>query len=128
MHRAKISAAYMMEKSRFQKDIAALRNRNADISLLRNQLRKAERQPRSSTSGTKEVQSTIKRLAMVRSAAEVLHQGLRTAWSCLDTTHSRHWAKICLECDRTGKTNHITLDMAFSSESSAYPQQVSMSI
>jgi hypothetical protein len=106
----------MMERSRFDRDIATLRKRNADLNLLRMHFSVHEKRPWSTKSTTAEAQIKVKRLATVRLAASMLHETLKMAWSCSDTTHLCHWVKLCVDCDAKENTEPVTLDMAFSSE------------
>jgi hypothetical protein len=106
----------MMEKSRFERDIATLRKRNADLNLLRTHFSIHEKHSWSASSSTTEAQNKVKRLATVRLAASMLHETLKTAWSCSDTTHLRHWVKLCVDCESKENVEPVTLDMAFSSE------------
>jgi hypothetical protein len=106
----------MMEKGRFERDIATLRKRNADLNLLRTHFSVHEKRSWSAKSTTTQAHIKVKRLATVRLAAGMLHETLKAAWSCSDTTHLRHWIKLCVECDSKDNAGPVTLDMAFSSE------------
>jgi hypothetical protein len=106
----------MMEKSRFERDIATLRKRNADLNLLRTQFSVHEERSWSVQSTSTQAQSKVRRLATVRRAASMLHETLKTAWSCSDTTHVRHSIKLCIDCESKEIAGPVTLDMALSSE------------
>jgi hypothetical protein len=105
-----------MERGRFERDIATLRKRNADLNLLRTQFSVHEKRSWSAQSTSTQVESKVRRLATVRRAASMLHETLKTAWSCSDTTHLRHSVKLCVDCDSKENSGPVTLDMAFSSE------------
>jgi hypothetical protein len=123
MQRARVSATFMMEKSRFERDIATLRKRNADLNLMRSHFSAPEVHHHVEKSINTDGQNKIKKLATVRLASGLLHDTLKTAWSCLDATHVRHWAKLCVDSEPNPGTDTVTLDMAVSSEIVKLQQQ-----
>jgi hypothetical protein len=116
MQRARVSAIYMMEKSRFERDIATLRKRNADLNFLRSHFSLVDSSIRSRKGINADGEAEIQRLATVRLASRMVHDTLKTAWSCLDNTHVQHWVKLCVDSHTKSWTDSITLDMAVSSE------------
>jgi hypothetical protein len=64
----------MLEKSRFDRDIATLRKRNADLNLLRMHFCVHKKRPWSTKSTTTEAQNKVERLATVRLAGSMLHE------------------------------------------------------
>jgi hypothetical protein len=119
--RARTSATLMMEKSRFERDISTLRQRNADLSLLRKSLDRVEHLPRdNSASGN--ARMAVGRLSKIQVACGLLHDTFKDAWSCSDQSHARHWVKLCIDSEPEPKFDPVTLDMAISSEIIAVPQ------
>jgi hypothetical protein len=57
MQRARSSAMFMMEKSRFESDISTLRKRNSDLNVLRTSFLKGEKYSWSAQSGRREYHS-----------------------------------------------------------------------
>jgi hypothetical protein len=111
-----------MEKSRFERDIASLRTTNADLNRLRSNVFTTEKHPHAIKTFNSEAQSKIKRLVTIRQASSSLYDTLRTAWSCLDTTHVRHSVKLCVDTDSKPDVESVTLDMAVSSEVAEQPR------
>jgi len=111
-----------MEKSRLERDIATLRKRNADLNLLRTHFSTQESRSYMVKSIDEDAQRKIKRLATIRLAANLLHDTLKAAWSCSDSTHVQHWAKLCVDTETRSKSDSVTLDMAVSSETAGSPR------
>jgi hypothetical protein len=103
-----------MEKSRFERDISSLRNRNADLNLLRTQLTALESRPKRSIR-TEEI-ADLAHLSRLRIASDTLHDTLKQSWSCSDKSHIRHLVKLCIESNSVAKYNTITLDLAITYE------------
>lgn len=114
LQRARNSAAFALEKSRFDRNIENLRRRNADLSLLRMQLTTFGSRPKSSV--RHEEIAALRRLSRVRTASDVLHRTLKKSWSCLDKSHLRHSVKLCIESDSKSNPDYVSLDMAISCE------------
>ncbi|KAF2874549.1 hypothetical protein BDV95DRAFT_566414 [Massariosphaeria phaeospora] len=107
-------ARFVLEKSRFERDIANLRKRNADLSLLRSQLIALESRPKISLSTDGMVD--LRPISKVRTASDMLHDTLKDAWSCLDNRHLHHLVKLCVETGPESCRDSVTLDMAISCE------------
>ncbi|KAF2822664.1 hypothetical protein CC86DRAFT_81209 [Ophiobolus disseminans] len=123
IERTRVSAAYLMEKSRFERDLVTLRKRNADLNLLRSHFSTAEIHTHTTKSVNEDAQGKIKRICIVRTASTLLHNTLKTAWSCADRTHRRHWVKLCVDADAQSISNSVALNMAIASEIAQEPRK-----
>jgi len=109
----------MLEKSRFERDIATLRERNADMNLLRTNINALETRSRPQSLPNDDARTIVARLSKVRLASRLLHDTLKDTWSCSDQSHVQHWVKLCVGHDTDSRSDVIALDMAISSEVSA---------
>jgi hypothetical protein len=78
--------------------------------MLRNQLTALESRPKAVVNSKKE--ASLGQFSRVRSASGTLYDILKRSWSCLDKSHLRHSAKLCIESDMGAHPNTVTLDMA----------------
>ncbi|KAH7066347.1 hypothetical protein BKA63DRAFT_557856 [Paraphoma chrysanthemicola] len=115
LQRAKLSAAFILEKGRFERDIATLRKRNADLNLLRIHFTSMENPPSPSNPATSGAKIAIDNFGTIRLASSLLHDTLKMAWSCSDAAHLRHWVKLCVESPKPHNMS-VKLDIAISSE------------
>ncbi|KAH7092466.1 hypothetical protein FB567DRAFT_588743 [Paraphoma chrysanthemicola] len=115
LQRARISAAFVIEKSRFEKDIVTLRKRNADLNLLRIHFSSTDNPHPSSRAVTQNTREEIENFGTIRLASGLLHDTLKTAWSCSDATHMRHWVKLRVDSPKP-RNKSVKLDLAVSSD------------
>ncbi|KAF1956494.1 hypothetical protein CC80DRAFT_547994 [Byssothecium circinans] len=123
LRRARVSAAFMMQKSRFERDIATLRQRNADLNLLRTQLTALWPRIHSASQVSVDATESVGRFSRIRLASGLLHDTLKGSWSCSDQSHLQHWVKLGVDSDAQSTPHLVTLDMAISYETTTLSQR-----
>ncbi|CAO2648716.1 Nn.00g096650.m01.CDS01 [Neocucurbitaria sp. VM-36] len=81
---------------------------------LRTQLTPLESQSRTAILVSPDARTIVDHLSRVRFASGLLHDTLKSTWSCLDQSHLRHWAKMCMVSEPDVSSESVTLDMAIS--------------
>lgn len=107
------------KKSGYDQLIEALRTANADLQLLRKHLREFQRPSQcqkaiSMSQGKKRRREECIQYEPIRHVSRALHEALNTSWSCSQTTHFAHYAKLLLDVSVNPK---IRLDLIILSES-----------
>ncbi|CAO2651031.1 Nn.00g093280.m01.CDS01 [Neocucurbitaria sp. VM-36] len=98
------------DKSRYEKHLANLRDRNSDLSALRLQISAFQQTTRAA--GTLVRHKTLPdRFQSIQNASQKLHEALCSAWCCDDLAHRGHYAKLCLDAE---VQNEVHLDLAIS--------------
>lgn len=84
-----------LDNSKYENDLAALRDRNCDLYALRSQISAFQQTTHGITSLIR--QKTLPgRFNSIQNASQKLHEALCNAWCCDDTAHRGHFAKLCL--------------------------------
>ncbi|KAF1851953.1 uncharacterized protein K460DRAFT_373841 [Cucurbitaria berberidis CBS 394.84] len=99
------------DKSKFEKCLTDLRDRNGDLSALRLQIG-AFQQQNTHAAGTLVMHKTLPaRFHSIQNASQKLHEALCSAWCCDDLAHRGHYAKLCLDAEFQ---TEVRLDLAIS--------------
>jgi hypothetical protein len=102
-------------KSKYEKCLASLRDRNDDLSVLRSQIG-AFQQTSNTTGALVRHQALPERFQSIQSASQKLHEALCNAWCCDDPAHGGHYAKLCLDAE---VHTEVRLDLAISCHETA---------
>ncbi|KAE8845897.1 hypothetical protein PTNB73_01878 [Pyrenophora teres f. teres] len=98
------------DKSKFEKGLSKLRDRNGELAALRQQM--AAFQQNARTLGTLVNHKALpSRFQSIQSASQKLHEALSDAWCCDDLAHRGHCAKLCLDAEAQ---TEVHLDLAIS--------------
>lgn len=90
--------AITFDKSKYEKCLTSLRDRNGDLSTLRLQIT-AFQQQTTCAAGTLVKHKTLPdRFKSIQNASQKLHEALRGAWCCDNLAH-RDYAKLCLDAE-----------------------------
>jgi hypothetical protein len=101
----------MFDKSKHESWLAKLRDRNADLSALRNQ-HEAFRQQNASLSVTVMRHAVLPfQFVKIQEASQKLHEALCQSWCCDDAAHRGHYAKLCVAAEANAE---VQLDLAIS--------------
>ncbi|KAF2122843.1 hypothetical protein BDV96DRAFT_593328 [Lophiotrema nucula] len=115
LQRARNSATFTMEKSRFERDLSELRKRNADLSLLRTQLTAMQSRPKASF---RSIDAPILgQVQNIRNASSMLYETLKTSWSCSNQRNVQHSVKLCVDARPSSIANSVNLDIAITCDS-----------
>ncbi|KAF2136284.1 uncharacterized protein K452DRAFT_280214 [Aplosporella prunicola CBS 121167] len=107
------------KENRYRRAIKSLQILNAKFRRLRKQICSHEdRSP--FFSYTNILKSVPQNYYTIRQASKMLHLSMGDAWSCLNSSHDAHLAKLCL--NSTVDHNQVRLDMAISCRKIAEPQ------
>jgi transposase len=98
-------------KSKYERWIADLRERNDDLSTIRAQVSAFQHQATSATGMLVRHRALPERFRSIQSASQKLHEALCSAWCCDDARHRGHHAKLCLEAEVRAE---VRLDLAIS--------------
>ncbi|KZM18912.1 hypothetical protein ST47_g9943 [Ascochyta rabiei] len=99
------------DKSKHELWLAKLRDRNADLSALRNQ-HEAFRQQTTSVSETVVRHKVLPvHFDKIQEASQKLHEALCRSWCCDDAAHRGHYAKLCVAAEANAE---VQLDLAIS--------------
>jgi hypothetical protein len=117
VRRLRSAVKICLDKAKYEKSLTALRDSNADLTVLRSQI--TEFQSRSSSGATCLTHSTLpSRIGAIRTASQNLHEALCASWCCEDIRHDSHNAKLCLDVEVEAE---VRLDLAISCQDT--PQQ-----
>ena len=99
------------DKSKYEKGLNNLRDRNGDLSALRQQIGAFQQQTTHAASTLVRHKALPARFHSIQNASQKLHEALCSAWCCDDLAHRGHYAKLCLDAEvRT----EVHLDLAIS--------------
>ena len=99
IRRLRNSIKVPFQKSRFEKSLSDLRDRNSELCQLRSHLRDFQSQ-RTHPAGTSVARKTLpSHITAIQQASQKLHEALSNAWCCSDLAHMRHFAKLCLDAE-----------------------------
>ncbi|KAF2792303.1 hypothetical protein K505DRAFT_55457 [Melanomma pulvis-pyrius CBS 109.77] len=107
------------DKSKYEKNLASLRDRTSELTQLRAHIGVFQQQ-KACVEGVCSSRSILPpRIKNFRTASQKLHEALSDAWCCGDLGHGNHFAKICLDAQEvhTG----VRLDLTISCQE--IPQQ-----
>jgi hypothetical protein len=111
MKRLRGVAQVAFNKSKYERCLTDLRDRNDDLSTLRSQIRAFQHQA-TSTIGTVMRHKTLPdRFQSIQGASQKLLEALCSAWCCDDSKHCGHYAKLCLDAEVQAE---VRLDLAIS--------------
>ncbi|KAF2629517.1 hypothetical protein BU25DRAFT_456615 [Macroventuria anomochaeta] len=99
------------DKSRHDRCLANLRDRNGDLSALRSQVSALQRQDAHGTSACVQHKPLPRGLNSIQNASQKLHEAICGAWCCDDPTHRGHYAKLCIDAQVQAE---VRLDLAIS--------------
>lgn len=100
-----------IDKSRHDRCLASLRDRNGDLSALRSQVSAFQRHNAYGKNTCVQHKPLPMRLNSVQNASQKLHEALCNAWCCDDSAHRGHYAKLCID---TPVQVEVRLDLAIS--------------
>ncbi|KAF7571139.1 hypothetical protein PtrM4_111410 [Pyrenophora tritici-repentis] len=104
------AVAICFDKSKFEKGLAKLRDRNGELAALRQQM--TAFQQNAKTSGTLIRHKALPgRFHSIQSASQKLHEAICDAWCCDNPAHRGHYAKLCLDAE---VHTEVHLDLAIS--------------
>ncbi|EUC42454.1 hypothetical protein COCMIDRAFT_7987 [Bipolaris oryzae ATCC 44560] len=107
---------FTFNKSRYEKCLNSLRDRNSELISLRSQVVAIEQQEVPSGICIQHVKLPD-RFETIQTVSRKLHESLCGVWHCDQPAHCGHDAKLCLDAD----VNHdVTLDLAISCRESSY--------
>ena len=106
--RGAISIAF--DKSKYERCLASLRDRNGDLSSLRSHIDAFQQNART-TSALVNHKPLPGRFQNIQNASQKLHEALCGAWCCEDSLHRGHYAKLCLDAEAKPE---VHLDLAIS--------------
>ncbi|EMD92419.1 hypothetical protein COCC4DRAFT_162540 [Bipolaris maydis ATCC 48331] len=110
------SLKFTFNKSRYDKCLTSLRDRNSELISLRSQVVAIEQQEVPSGVCIQHV-PLPSRFKTIQTVSRKLHESLCGAWRCNQPTHCGHDAKLCLDADAK---HDVTLDLAISCRESSY--------
>lgn len=100
-----------IDKSKYEKSLASLRDRNNDLGQLRGQMGQFQQQ-RACGEGTAIAKNVLpSSINAIRTASLKLHEAISAAWCCGDLKHGGHHAKLCLDAEANAE---VQLDLAIS--------------
>ncbi|KAF2740999.1 hypothetical protein EJ04DRAFT_423887 [Polyplosphaeria fusca] len=122
--RKRIAIAF--DKSKLEKSLAHLKDKNDDLSHLHSQIGAFQRNNPCSTATCIARKTLPTRVNTVRIASQALHEALSNAWCCSDRSHSHHYAKICLDPKvDVPEDDVMRLDLAISCQDSSRQDYIS---
>ncbi|KAF2131118.1 hypothetical protein P153DRAFT_355895 [Dothidotthia symphoricarpi CBS 119687] len=101
----------VFDKSKYEKSLVSLRDRNGDLSALRSQIGTFQQQNTSTTGTSVRHKPLPARFQSIQNSSLKLHEALCSAWCCDDSAHRGHYAKLCLEAE---VQTEVRLDLAIS--------------
>ncbi|KAF2176640.1 hypothetical protein K469DRAFT_606524 [Zopfia rhizophila CBS 207.26] len=97
--RVRKAAAMSFEKSRFEKNLADLKERNYDLKELRCQINELQQLPQTSSTLSYPRKCPHTRYNLIQKTSQKLHEALTDAWKCQDAAHFGHYAKLCVDAE-----------------------------
>uniref|UniRef100_A0A093V9Z9 Lon protease like 2, peroxisomal n=1 Tax=Talaromyces marneffei PM1 TaxID=1077442 RepID=A0A093V9Z9_TALMA len=102
LNRIQSAIKMSFKKSGYEQLIEALRMANADLQILRKHLKEFQKPPRYQDSASisrrkKRRREECTQYESIRHVSRALHEALTTSWSCSQTTHLAHYAKLLLD-------------------------------
>jgi hypothetical protein len=110
LKRLKGAIQITFDKSRHDRCLASLRDRNGDLSALRSQIGAFQRHAHEANTCVKH-KLLPAGISSVQSASQKLHEALCGAWCCDDPAHRGHYAKLCVDVQ---VEEQVRLDLAIS--------------
>src|SRR5690242_2389754 len=111
LKRLKGAITITFEKSRYDRCLTSLRERNGDLSALRSQVRAFQRHDTQKTSTCTHHKALPGGIRAIQTASLKLHEALCSAWCCDDPDHRGHHAKLCIDAQAQ---TEVRLDLAIS--------------
>ncbi|XPS72503.1 hypothetical protein M3J09_004668 [Ascochyta lentis] len=99
------------DKSKHESWLAKLREKNADLSMLRNQHDAFRNQTTSLSETVVRYAALPTRFSNIQEASQKLHEALCQSWCCDDAAHRGHYAKLCVAAEADAE---VQLDLAIS--------------
>lgn len=99
------------DKSRHDRCLTTLRDRNGDLSALRSQIGAFQRHDARGSSTHLQHSDLPSGISSIQSASQKLHDALCDAWCCDDPAHRCHYAKLCVDAQVEAE---VRLDLAIS--------------
>ncbi|KAF2651954.1 hypothetical protein K491DRAFT_696015 [Lophiostoma macrostomum CBS 122681] len=110
IRRLRAAARITLDKSKYERILANLRDHNADLTQLRSHFGELQQQ-RDCTERDSLNRKSPFRGGTIRTASLKLYEALCSAWCCEDADHDGHNAKLCLEAE---VEEEVRLDLAIS--------------
>ncbi|KAH7398767.1 hypothetical protein DE146DRAFT_504079 [Phaeosphaeria sp. MPI-PUGE-AT-0046c] len=101
----------VFNKSKYDRCLADLRDRNDDLTTLRSQICAFQQQPTNTIGALVQHKMLPDRFQAIQGASQKLHEALCSAWCCDDSKHRGHYAKLCLDAE---VQEEVRLDLAIS--------------
>ncbi|KAJ4989336.1 hypothetical protein SVAN01_05241 [Stagonosporopsis vannaccii] len=111
LKRLKGAVTIAFDKSRHERCLLSLRERNGDLSALRSQVRAFQRHDAQKTSTCIQHKALPGDIRAIQTASLKLHEALCGAWCCDDPDHRGHYAKLCIDAQAKAE---VQLDLAIS--------------